>query len=350
MSQRMFFVIGAPRSGTTLLMRMLNAHPDIYTRPEPHLITPLAHLGYFDRVDKASYDPFQAASSAKSFVGDLPGGEADYLDALRAYSDTLYGRMLEPTGKRYFVDKTPAYSLVLPFLAKLYPRARYVVITRHPFAIFSSYAKSFFDNDWQAAHEHNPLLERYIPAIARFLRESPVEHVHISYEALVADPEAHLQRICAHAQMDFEPGMVEYGKTKMETAGLGDPIGVNADTKPNTRSVDKWALEVKGNAKRIDLLKSCIDRVFDEDLESFGYPRETLWNALEATDIDAAHRAQSAAAKWDRYHVERRVLLNLRKTLHGNALGGLVKSASFYADILTRDTWADTLDPDKDSP
>ena len=51
MDERMFFVIGAPRSGTTMLMRMLHAHPDIYTRPEPHLLTPLAHLGYSGYAD-----------------------------------------------------------------------------------------------------------------------------------------------------------------------------------------------------------------------------------------------------------------------------------------------------------
>ncbi|MCB9674124.1 MAG: sulfotransferase [Alphaproteobacteria bacterium] len=350
MAQRMFFVIGAPRSGTTLLMRMLNAHPDIYTRPEPHLLTPLAHLGYYAHVDKASYDPYQAAMSAKQYVADLPNGEADYLEALRAYSDTLYGKMLEPSGKRYFVEKTPAYALVLPFIAKLYPQAKYVVLTRHPFAIFSSFAKSFFDDDWEAAHEHNPILERYVPAMARFIREAPVEHVHVSYEALVSDPEAHLQRICAHAEMPFDAGMVEYGNTKLEVEGLGDPIGVNADTRPNTASLDKWALGVKGNAKRIDLLKRSIDRIFDEDLETFGYTRETLWNALETVDADAAKKAQRAAKQWDRYHVERRVLVNLRKGIHGNVLGQAVQAARFYSDILLRDTWSDQIDPEITKP
>ncbi len=342
--ERLFFVIGAPRSGTTLLMRMLNAHPDIHTRPEPHLLTPLAHLGYYGHVEAASYDPFQAAMSVKQLVGDLPGGEATYLTALRAYTDHLYGTLLNDAGTRYFVDKTPAYALVLPFIARLYPRARYVVLTRHPFAIFSSFAKSFFDNDWEAAHEHNPLLERYIPAIARFLRAAPVDHVHVSYEALVSDPEAHMQRICAHADMPFTDAMIEYGETKMETQGLGDPIGVNADSRPNTKSLDKWALQVKGNARRIDLLKSMVDRVFDEDLETFGYTRESLWTPLETVDVEAAQKAQNAAKKWDRYHMERRMLVTLRRNIHGNALGSALQKVRFYSDVLLRDTWSDTVD------
>lgn len=345
MSDRMLFVVGAPRSGTTLLLRLLHAHPDIHSRPEPHLLTPLAHLGFYDHVDKASYDPFQAAQSARQLVADLPNGEADYLDALRAYSDTLYGRLLAPTGKRFFLDKTPAYALILPFVARLYPRGRFVVLTRHPFAIFASYAKSFFDDDWAAAHEHNPLLERYVPALARFVRESGVPHVHVRYEALVADPEAHMRDVCAHIGVPFVPSMIEYGDTEMEAKGLGDPIGVHADTRPNTRSVDKWALDVKGDPARIDLLKRSLDRIFDEDLETFGYTRESVWNALDAVDVDAAQRARGAGRKWDRHHVERRALVAIRRTLRGTPLGGAVRAARFYSDVLTRDTWSDAIDP-----
>ncbi len=57
MEDRLLFLIGSPRSGSTLLARMLGAHSQILGVPEPHLLTPLAFLGYFDRVEKAPYDP-----------------------------------------------------------------------------------------------------------------------------------------------------------------------------------------------------------------------------------------------------------------------------------------------------
>src|SRR6185369_15149238 len=98
MEERLLFVVGAPRSGTTLLMRMLGAHSAIYSRAEPHLLTPLAHLGFYDTVDAAPFDHIQAARAAREFVADLPRGEPDYLDACRAYTDTLYGRMLAARG------------------------------------------------------------------------------------------------------------------------------------------------------------------------------------------------------------------------------------------------------------
>ena len=338
MSQRMFFVIGSPRSGTTMLMRMLNVHPDIYTRPEPHLMTPLANLGYYAYVDKATYDPFQAHQSVRHYVDDLPGGEADYLDALRGYTDTLYGRMLDKAGKRFFLDKTPAYALEAPFLKKVYPDARYVVLTRHPFAIFSSFAKSFFDDDWEAAHAFNPVVERYVPAIAKFIRDhADGGYYWVKYEDLVQSPEEHCRAMCAYADMDYTPDMIEYGQKKVDGKGLGDPTGVAKDNKPNTASVHKWAKQVAGNDARIQLLQGMVDRLSDEDLATWGYTRESLWAPLAEVDIQAARKAQAQAKKWDRYSVERRALLVLRRNIHQNWFGRVLKKARFVLDVLLRE-------------
>ena len=338
MNERMMFVIGSPRSGTTLLMRMLNVHPEILSRPEPHLLTPLANLGYYAYVDKASYDPFQAQQAVRAYVGELPGGEETYISALRAYTDTLYSASLDPSGRRYFLDKTPAYALELPFLAKLYPNAVFVVLTRHPFAIFSSFAQSFFDDDWPAAHAFNPIVERYVPAIARFLYDKPVSRmVHVRYEDLVADPHTHLARICETANLEFLPEMVNYGQVKVEGAGLGDPIGVAQDSRPNTASVHKWAQAVAGAEDRIALLHRMVARVDDADLSTWGYDRESLWAPLSDVNPTAALTAQKTARKWDRYSLERRILLLLRRNIHTNLLGRGLKRLRFVLDVLLRE-------------
>src|SRR3990172_12183198 len=214
MEPRLLFVIGPPRSGTTLLMRMLSSHSAIYSRPEPHLLTPLAHLGFYDTVDSAPFDHLQAQQSVRQFVAELPRAEADYLDACRAYTDILYGRMLAARGKGkpLFLDKTPANALILPFIRKLYPAARYVMLTRHPAAIWSSYANSFFDGDYVAARKFNPILNRYVPAMAGFLRQRSVPLVQVGYEDLVQRPEAEMRRVFDFLGLPFEADAIEYGK------------------------------------------------------------------------------------------------------------------------------------------
>ena len=204
MDDRLLFIIGSPRSGSTLLARMLGAHPQIFAPAEPHLLTPLAHLGYFARVDEAPYDPIIAQGGIRELVEALPGGESDYVAALRGYTDAVYEAMREPSGARYLLDKTPAYALVLPFVATLYPGARYIVLTRHPLAVWSSYVESFFDGDHDTAHAFNPVLERYVPAIGRFLREASVPQSHVRYEDLVEDPEGQMRKLCEFVELDEE--------------------------------------------------------------------------------------------------------------------------------------------------
>lgn len=333
--ENVLFVIGPPRSGSTMLARMIGSHSMIYGRPEPHMLTPLAHLGYFDNVEKAPYDHVLAAESMREFVADLPGGEADYIDACRAYTDTLYGRMLATQpGKSLFLDKTPAYGLVLDFIAKIYPNARYVVLTRHPLAVFSSYAESFFDSDYATARAYNPIVERYVPAIARFLREAKTPLYHVVYEQLVADPERVLGEVFEFLGVPNESEAVEYGRNKQEAKGLGDPIGVKKHTRPSTESIQKWAVEVAGDPARLELCRDMIARLDPADLELWGHPLETLWAPLD----DVAPGTKPVPKKLDRYRLERRAIVRARALVQRSAgLRGLLKRVRLTADVLLRD-------------
>lgn len=336
MQQRLLFLIGSPRSGSTLTARMLGAHPAICAPPETHLLTPLAHLGFYASVERAPYDPIITRQAAHELVRTLPGGEDDYLAAMRACSDSVYRRLLEASGRQLLLEKTPAYALVLDFLAKLYPDAKYLVLTRQPLAVWSSYVESFFDGDHDAAHTNNPLLERYVPAIGRFLREQPVRLLHVHYETLVAEPEAEMRRICGFLDLPFEPGMVEYGSEgaapQKVAAGLGDPITVGKETRPTTKSVAKWAAEMADDPTKLVQARQILDRLLDEDLEAWGYPRAGIVAQLDAVTPSGARKSRP----WNRYALERRLLVRLRRNIHHNAFGRLVQRIRFVCDVLLR--------------
>lgn len=308
---RVAFVIGAPRSGSTLLARILGGHSLIMGRPEPHLLTPLAHLGVFAKVDKAPYDAVLAAEAQRQFVAALPGGERDYLAACRAYCDSLYGRMLatDPR-KRLFLDKTPAYALVLSFIARLYPTARYVVLTRHPLAVFSSYAETFFNGDYAAAHAYNPILERYVPAVARFLRDRPVPIYHAAYERLVAAPEEMLSEIFAFLGVPDEPQAVEYGLRDAPPDGLGDPIGISRHTRPAQGSIDKWAAAVASCPDRLHLCRQLVAQLDPDDLSVWGYPLDELWKPLARAGSQIA-----PPPALTRYRLQRWLIVTSRATV-----------------------------------
>ena len=326
------FVISPPRAGSTLLQRMMAAHAEIFTHPEPHLISPIAHLGVYGNIDKAPYDHINAAEANKAFIDGLPRGEQDYLDALRAYTDTLYGRMLSTSECSYFLDKTPANALVLPFLQRLYPDAKYVVLTRHPLAVFSSYANSFFDGDWEGAHAFNPILERYVPPTATFLRERPVPLLHVAYEDLVMEPASQLERVFAFLGLENDPDAVEYGKAGPAKKGMGDPITVNSEGRPLADKIDKWAAELAHDPAKRGLAEQMIARLDAADLETWQWPADALWAPLElAGGGPAPEPARNS------YTFQRRVMLALKKDIHSRPHGRLVKRVKYYCDVLLRE-------------
>ena len=340
MSLKMLFVIGAPRSGTTMLERMLSSHSMILGGPEPHLMTPLAHLGFWDKVDKAPYDHVLAAESQRLFVQQLPGKDQDYWDACRAYCSVLYGRYLATSDKSICLDKTPAYGLVVPFMMKVFPDAKYVLLTRHPLAIFSSFANSFFDGDYQAAQDYNPILSRYVPALAAVARQTDVPVIHVRYEDLVKNPESWMEQIYAYIDIPFERESIDYGKKKdsaadKESKGLGDPIGVKQHSRPQTGSVKKWVQELRADAARLELMQQVVAQLNPADLETLGYPIETLWKPLEESE---GTPIAVKKPKLDRYRLQRKTIMALRARAQKDGLfRKMLNKAKLTCDVLLRD-------------
>jgi hypothetical protein len=316
-------------------MRILNATSTIYSRPEPHLFPALAHLGFWNTVDHAPYDQLQAQDGTRAFVSDLPNGDQDYWDACRAYMDILYGRMLSTSqgNEQYFLDKTPANALVLPFMEKVYPDAKYIVLTRHPAAIFASYANSFFDGDFQSAVNFNPIISRYVPAMSAFLRQTTVPHLHVRYEDLVREPETTLERISTFLEIPFEPNAVNYKRSEVAGKGLGDPVGVAQHARPVTASVHKWASEFAADQTKFNVVAQQLAIVPKEDISTFGYDPDTLWEPMEAADPSAWVPAKK---KMDQFQRQRQVLRWLRRDIQNRWHGPVVTKVRKICDVLLR--------------
>ncbi len=360
-SESLVFLIGSPRSGSTLLSRMVGAHSRVFAPEEPHLITPLAHLGYFESVDDAPYDPVITRQAARAMVGALPNGEADYLAALRSYTNAIYRGLLDGhLGERsdasaapstLILDKTPAYALSLDFLSRLYPDAKYIVLTRHPLAVWSSFVDSFFNGDGAVAHGHNPLLERYVPAIGRFLREaqssaeaasvnggSSLQVHHIQYENLVQESDGNARAIAEFLGIEFEENMVNYGEAPgargESTRGLGDPMTVAKENRPTTKSLSKWAKAAVGRPDRVGLYEQILARLLDQDLQTWGFSREAIQAELSAIDLEGKAKP---SAPLTRYSLERKVLVEIRRRIRpDNALGKLIRKVRETCDVLMR--------------
>jgi hypothetical protein len=301
-------------------------------------MTPLAYLGVWGRVDKAPYDHIVASIGQQAFVKSLPRQEQDYWHACRSYCDVLYSAYMAQAREAICLDKTPEYTTIWPFLTKVYPDAKYIILTRHPAAILASFANSFFDGDFTLAQRHDPILERYIPALAGFLRQTEVDFVHVSYETLVREPEHCMRKICECLEIPFEPEAVNYGgkqDRQAAEAGLGDPIGVGQHSRPTDSNLYKWVHDYINDTLKVDILRQSIARLDPADLATIGYPEPTIWEPIEQA---GAQRMPAKRSKLTRYRLQRRLIIRLRGlTQRHNNLRGLIAWLRMVCDVLLRE-------------
>jgi hypothetical protein len=250
----------------------------------------------------------------------------------------MYGRMLATSGKDRFLDKTPAYALVHEFVTRLYPRARYVVLTRHPLAVMSSFAATFFEGDWKRAHEFNPIVERYVPAIAKFIRRSRdaggVPTTIVRYEDLIEDASGWLRRLFEFLGLEHEEGAIEYGKHQHIKKSFGDPVTVNQHDRPVKDSVEKWALELRESPERLALAHRIIEALDPADVRDWGYEPSRLFDALGSAQVNGR---QATLPLLSSYRLKRQIMLALKRDIHENQFGRVVKKVRYYCDVLLRD-------------
>jgi len=192
---------------------VLANHPDIYTTAEPwvmlHPLYALKRQGI-----QAEYGSGLARRALGEFLGTVPGGEEAYHDALRAMASILYGKALQRAGKRLFLDNTPQYFYILPELVRVFPKARFVLLSRNPAAVLSSLLRTQSGDDLHSfkKHQHYVDLVRGPELLSQGMRDLGDDAVTVHYEDLVSNPADAVKRICEHVGIPFQPSVFEHGR------------------------------------------------------------------------------------------------------------------------------------------
>ncbi len=213
------FVVGVPRSGTTLLAAMLGAHPRIDCGPETRL---LSHLHDADRariLDARTWPEAAADFVLGLALKETPVHEAFGVspEAVRAH---LGGRapcvaaLLESLtvtraalrGKPRWAEKTPRHVFDLPLIRREWPAAIVIRVVRDPRDVALSLARVPFGTSSlvaNLAHVANQM-HRSEALVAR-----DPQTMTVRFEDLIANPVAVLHRVCAVADVPFDPAMIE---------------------------------------------------------------------------------------------------------------------------------------------
>lgn len=212
------FLVGCPRSGTTLLRAMLDSHSQMAVPGESHFIpTLVAARDRYDADGRLDVERFVTDLSAHPRFERWELSTSDVRAALLrrpplVLADAvrrLYGLYAAARGKPRFADKTPDYVLQVPLLAAEFADAVFVHIIRDGRDV----ALSLVDVDWGvptigAAAE---MWSSYVAAGRRTGRALGAErYVEVRYEDLVAHPERELRTLCSFLELRYEDRMLAY--------------------------------------------------------------------------------------------------------------------------------------------
>jgi hypothetical protein len=216
MPRRAAFVVGVPRSGTTLFARLLDGHPKLFVLPfethasefvgEPDPATPLLRRIVRSR-EFAKQSPHEE-QVARALRARVPAG-ASLETLLRATVETVLELPGAPQDAEVWVEKTPRHLRVVPELLRSFgPETRVIAVVRDPRAVMASRRTRFerigagnvrhFAQRWALADALTRRFEAHFPAFRA-----------VRYEDLVADAEAVMRRVADHLAIDFDPVLVQ---------------------------------------------------------------------------------------------------------------------------------------------
>ncbi|HEY1336606.1 MAG TPA: sulfotransferase [Bryobacteraceae bacterium] len=304
--ENLIFLISQPRAGSTLLQKILGSHSAIHTVSEPWVaLHPL--FGLRESGIAANYGARQALIGVRDFLGQLPDGEDAYWDAVRLMLGRLYRSALEPSGKRFFLDKTPRYYHILPELRRVFPRARFVFLLRNPLAVLASAIEAWAPDDCpDCVRPFRHDLAVAPGCIAEAIRASAGDCCVLCYEELAANPAPAVARICDFLGLPFEPPMIDYGRSAAGRAiwRYGDTRTVYRESRPVASRIARWKKTLRSPI-RMAWAHGCLHSIGRETITALGYGFDELARAFppqpglehawdEIVRDGAVHRSASA--------------------------------------------------------
>ena len=236
------FIVGLPRTGTTLVERIVSSHSRVQTLGETQFMQmAIRRESGINGVEHVSADMLRGAAAAD--IGKIGRG---YMDAV------AYRLGSEPL----FIDKLPYNFLFLGFIAKAYPHAHIVHMRRHPMdTCFSMYKQVF---TW--AYKFSYTLEdlgRYYVAHDRLLRHwrdlLGERMIEVQYESLVENQEAETRRLLGELGLEFEAACLHFDRNPTASTTASS---VQVRDKIHKGGVGRWRRFSRELAPLADYLES----------------------------------------------------------------------------------------------
>lgn len=292
------FLVGAARSGTTLLQYMLRSHPNLSAPTgESHFIVPLyrERAAYGDLKDPANVRrALQAmhAISTEFMETDLHGltFDLDRLPQRLAQSGdgtmiglfhALFDANAAGEGKQRWIDKTPYYILHLPTIHELFPQAQIVHIIRDGRDCAYSMLQRSTDLGIYNYYHAGKTWQQYVDAGDQMGTRLPEHQYHaLRYEDLLTDPSTTVKRLCEFLDEPFVESVIQFKKSNDKVGDGRTPL-LKQPLKAS--NAEKWRKQLSPWQIRV------VEAAAGETLQRHGYALSTDANPL-ALPLRAGYR------------------------------------------------------------
>jgi tetratricopeptide (TPR) repeat protein len=203
------FIVGLPRSGSTLIEQIIASHSKVEGTMEladiPRLVQDLQ--GRETQGSIPRYPSILEKLGAEEFkrMGD------------RYLSDTLVYRAAKPYGVPFFIDKMPNNFRHVSLIHLILPNAKIIDARREPLACCFSNFKQLFASGQQFTYSIDDITRyhrMYVELMAHWDTALPGKILRVDHESVVEDLETNVRRMLEFCELDFEPGCLDFHKTK----------------------------------------------------------------------------------------------------------------------------------------
>jgi Tfp pilus assembly protein PilF len=204
------FVLGFPRSGTTLLEQTLTAHPRIAAGDELPIIHELTNL-----MPRMLESPLTYPEAlAELWMGD----HRDDLDSLRDHYLRRVAQLgIVPPGAAWFTDKMPLNETDLGLISLLFPQSPLLHLTRHPLDVVLSVFSNLLTHGFYCAYSLESAARHYVlvmELVEHYRAELSLRYMPVRYEDIVDDQEASVRRVLAFVGEDFDPACLAFHENR----------------------------------------------------------------------------------------------------------------------------------------
>lgn len=251
------FIVGFPRSGTTLLDQILDSHPDIQVMEEKRALDVVKQY------------------AAENFIGypeSLAKLDSAELGILRGVYFKAVAEEFKRDPDRLLIDKNPLYICNLPLIVRLFPDAKIILALRHPCdAVLSGFMQNFAIN---AAMANFFTLEdsvKFYGRVMGYWRKCetvlPLNHHTVHYESVVEDLEGEARKALDFLGLPWDDTVLDYAKHARQRDQIRTP-SYEAVTQPvYKRAKYRW----KNYA---DKVQPFMDE-FQPFIDAFGYAEDS---------------------------------------------------------------------------